>query len=47
MHEKIVRFNSNLIALPDVGVVQSVLDFHPQYVHLDYALRCRKEHLKC
>ena len=38
--KEIVQFNSNLIALPDVGVVQSVLDFHPQYVHQEYALWC-------
>jgi len=30
----IVKFNSNFTALPDVGDVQFLLDFHPQYVHL-------------
>jgi len=32
--KEIVQFNSNSIALPDEGDVQSVLDIHPQYVHL-------------
>jgi hypothetical protein len=31
--EEIVKFNSNSTALPDVGDIQLVLEFHPQYVH--------------
>ena len=33
--KEIVQFNSNSAALPDVGDFESVLDFHPQYVHLE------------
>jgi hypothetical protein len=32
--KEIVQFNSNSMALPDEGDVQSLLEFHPQYVHL-------------
>jgi hypothetical protein len=38
--KEIVPFNSNSTALPDVGDFQFVLDFHPQYVHLEHALLC-------
>jgi hypothetical protein len=35
-----VQFNSNSTAVPDVGDVQSVLDFQPQYVHVVQNLLC-------
>ena len=38
--KEIVQFNSNSITLPDEGDLQYLLNFHPQYVHLVYALRC-------
>ena len=38
--EEIVQFNSNSIALPDKGDFQSLLDFHPQYVHLMQDMWC-------
>jgi hypothetical protein len=37
--KEIVQFNSNSTALPDVGDVQLVLDLHPQYARLLWALR--------
>jgi hypothetical protein len=45
--KEIYQFNSNTLALPDEGDVEFVLDIHPQYVHLEEALHCWQEHLKC